>query len=188
MITNSGANQSILGSNWFVLEETDRTTSVEGWALGLSRDNMKIINGITKTSLPTGETILLRVNEGVYLGEGDSLLSSNQVGHNGIHIDHNIHFDSGYIITSHDVGFDLPLTQRGGLTFVNIAKPTEDELERYPIMQLTEDLPWDPNNICTPSSFANLSRACLPSHTNAEIKTLQHRFAHRNLETTEKTL
>ena len=111
MITDSGANQSILGSNWFVIEETARTTSVEGWAPRLSRDNMKIINGITKTSLPSGETILIWVNEGVYLGKGDSLLSSNQVGHHGIHIDDNIHFGSGYILTSHAVGFDIPLEQ-----------------------------------------------------------------------------
>ena len=41
-------------------------------------------------------------------------------------------------------GIAIPLKYKGGLTYMRIRKPTEDELIDYPVIDLTSGAPWDP--------------------------------------------
>ena len=178
MITDSGANQSILGAQWHIVSQSDRTTTVEGWAPEMKKDDMRIASGLTKTTLPNGTSILLLVNEAVNLGTGDSLLSSNQVGSYGIHVDDDLFFGTGHIITSERHGMDVPLESEGALTFVRITAPTENDIEQLHIVQLTDDAAWDPYGISIPRAFANLTRAEMRAPTTEHAKIIQRRFGH----------
>ena len=77
MITDSRANQSILGAHLHIVSQSKRTMTVKGWVPEIQKDEMRVVCGMIKTTLPNGTLIILMVNEGINLGMGDSLLSTN---------------------------------------------------------------------------------------------------------------
>ena len=68
-----------------------------GFAKDLQKEDLPIVHAVTKTTLPNNQSILLQVNEVAYIGEGDTLLSKNQVGSCGIQIDDDPYFGQGVI-------------------------------------------------------------------------------------------
>ncbi|MGH7955329.1 MAG: zinc finger CCHC domain-containing protein, partial [Gloeomargaritales cyanobacterium] len=80
LISDSAANISVLGDNWYLIGKSRRTIDIVGFVEELERRDLPIVNALAKTYLPNGKPILLHVNEAAYLGQGDSLLSKIQVG------------------------------------------------------------------------------------------------------------
>ena len=103
----------------------------------------------------TGQTYLLIFYEMMYLGDRlpTTLLNPNQIRAAG----HKVHdcprqYDtssSHSIIT--DDGLEMPLYMKGVISYLPLRKPTQEEIELAPRIEMTEDLPWDP----TSHDFAN---------------------------------
>ncbi|MGH3053660.1 MAG: zinc finger CCHC domain-containing protein, partial [Gaiellaceae bacterium] len=187
LISDSAANISVLGNNWYLVEKSLRTIDIVGFAEDLERKNLPIVNAVTKTYSPEGKALLLQVNEAAYLGTGDSLLSKIQVGSYGIQVDDDPYFGSGYII-SNDNGIDLPLTIESGLIFLPIERPTEDDLEKLSVFTLTSDLPWDPTNLSIPCGFAQAIKGKIQNNDDELIMQLAPRLGMTNLDIVKKTL
>ena len=118
-----------------------------GFAKNLQKENLPIINAITKTTLPNNRSILLQVNEAAYMGNGDTLLSKNQIGSHGIQIDDDPYFGEGVIRLEKESGNDIPLYFEGALTFLKIDCPTNKDLKNLNTLQLTSDQPWNPDDL-----------------------------------------
>ncbi|MGH7973894.1 MAG: hypothetical protein ACREBR_00110, partial [bacterium] len=189
LISDSAANISVLGDNWYVVERSMRTIDIVGFAEDLERKDVPIVNAITKTILPSGKSILLQVNEEAYLSKGDSLLSKIQVGSSGIHVDDDLHFGSGYIMAEEQFGANIPLKMELGMVYVQIEIPTEEDLEKLSVMVLTSDMPWNPANIKMPIGFANAIKGTVSFENEKEkIKKLATRLGTVNLDIVKKTL
>ncbi|MGH7954796.1 MAG: hypothetical protein ACREOZ_02425, partial [Gloeomargaritales cyanobacterium] len=188
LISDSAANISVLGDNWYAVERSMRTIDV-GFAEDLERKDVPIVNAITKTILTSGKSILLQVNEGAYLSKGDSLLSKIQVGSSGIHVDDDLHFGSGYIMAEEQFGANIPLKMELGMVYVQIEIPTEEDLEKLSVMVLTSDMPWNPADIKMPIGFANAIKGTVSFENEKEkIKKLATRLGTANLDIVKKTL
>ncbi|MGH7954782.1 MAG: hypothetical protein ACREOZ_02355, partial [Gloeomargaritales cyanobacterium] len=189
LISDSAANISVIGDNWYIIERSLRTIDIVGFAEDLERKDVPIVNAITKTYLPNGKGILLQVNEAAYLNHGDSLLSKIQVGSHGIHVDDDIHFGSGYIIAKEEFGVDIPLKMDLGLVYLTIEAPTEADLENLSVLVLTSDTPWNPAEISTPRGFAQAIHGKVTFEDDEEkVKKIATRLGTTNLDIVKRTL
>ena len=79
-----------------------------------------------------------------YHGKGSTVHSPHQMTHFGVDIDDKS-VKIGHkqrIITPE--GYVIPLVISGGLPYMPMEKPTEEEMEKYPTIFFTSDQPWDP--------------------------------------------
>ena len=84
------------------------------------------------------------------MGEGDTLLSKNQVGSYGIQIDDDPYFGQGVICSESKIGEDILLHFEGALTFLKLNCPTNKDLENLDTLQLTSAQPWNPKSLEIP--------------------------------------
>ena len=75
------------------------------------------------------------------MGEGDTLLSKNQVGSYGIQINDDPYFGQGVICSKSKIREDIPLHFEGALTFLKIDCPSNSNLENLDTLQLTSAQP-----------------------------------------------
>ena len=184
--TDSGANTTVLGANWYVISESmNRTITVYGFHDNLKKANMPLVRAVAKIYIDN-VPILRQVNEGAYLGEGHSCLSSVHVGANGFFVDDNVYFGEGKIHTKEEWGFDIPLEIESGLAFFQIEMPTEKDLENLECYELTSDYPWDPTNV-EETNWVNIKKG-RADHEKTFIDELSKRIGNSNLDRVKRTL
>jgi hypothetical protein len=80
-------------------------------------------------------------------------------------------------------GYFIPISVRNGLPYIDMHPPTDEELEAYPQVNFTSDMPWEPqvfDNEYDDSdldlSVDNLAKAeCQPAHSDyGEISRHDH--------------
>lgn len=145
---DSGADASSIGGEaWIVDSPTGRTVNVTGYdeLSGSVRKGVMVAGGITATDLPTGETVLLRVNEATIMDDANNLLSSFQARDAGTFLDERAKQHGGLSYIGCD-GYAVPLSVRGGLMAVKIRRPTKEELATCDTIELTSDAPWHPQS------------------------------------------
>ena len=145
-VVDSGADTCLLGEEFHIIhQDTMRTVEVLGFNDDRGKETGKHIgSGICAIDLPSHETILLQVNEGVVMHAGKTLLSVNQVRHFG-HAVHDCPWRYGgeqAIVTHH--GLRLPLSYHNALCKIALRKPTKQELESYVPVELTNPVDWHP--------------------------------------------
>ncbi|MGH3054943.1 MAG: hypothetical protein ACRDL7_08210, partial [Gaiellaceae bacterium] len=187
LISDSGANISVLGANWEPVEKSVRTIDIVGFADDLDKKDLPIVNAVTKTILPSGHAILLQVNEAAYMGIGDLLLSKIQVGSYGLQIDDDPHFGSGYLLSKEQIGVDIPLQLNNGMVFIEIYHPSECDLE-LPTLILTSDFPWNPNDIPIPHGFGSVVHGTPKIKSEEFIKELAPKLGTTNLDIVHRTI
>ena len=101
-------------------------------------------SGICAIDLPSNETILLQVNEGVVMQTGKTLLSVNQIRHFGHIVDDcpKCYGRKQSIATTQ--GHILPLSYCRALCRIALRKPTKKELTSYIPEELTNPMEWKP--------------------------------------------
>ena len=109
---------------------------VKSYHHSLVKSQVPVVNAVTKVFLPSGQAILLQVNEAALMGNGHSLLSKNQVGHYGIKIDDDPYFRKMKIKVEDQVGEPIDLHFKEGLTYFQIFTPTQHDIERLPTVTL----------------------------------------------------
>ena len=111
--------------------------------------NLPIVNAIyAHDDTETMQTSLLRFNNSIYIKNmKNALLCPNQARENGTivndvppHLDHTE--QSTFSIITEET--EIKLEQFGPTAFVQLRRPTEDELETLPILDITGEDEWDP--------------------------------------------
>ena len=163
---DSGSDTTGIGGKCWVMDVmTDRTVDIAGYDNKETiRKSVNIGSAITATDLPSGETILLRVNEATILGEdANTLFSTVQMREYGILIDDKARRHGGLscIIADECV---IPLQLKDSMLSIKIRKPTTQELEECEMIDLTSDLPWNPNELSdddlSKDQYSNLITMC----------------------------
>ena len=122
-----------------------RTVEVLGFNDECGKETGKNLgSGICALDLPSNETILLQVNEGVIMNTGKTLLSVNQVCHFGHIIDDCPKRYGGTQAITTTQGRVLPLSYRRALCRIAMRKPTKKELASYGPKELTNPMEWNP--------------------------------------------
>ena len=109
---------------------------------------MPIITAAYAYDTIEGETIILVVNNAIYMGDlmEDSLLFPNQCRINGVHIDTR---PTAYC-TSDDAQsmilgeYTIPITHVGPMPYIPVRIPTSEELSTCQYIELTDRNEWNP--------------------------------------------
>jgi hypothetical protein len=140
-----------------------RTVTARGFASNLpSLDNIPIVNCSFAYDTNNGKTLLLQVNNALYMGENmeHSLLCPNQCEDNDIRIDlrpslyypNEIRASTLYCENNNIV---IPIHHHGPLPYINVRRPTNEELLVCDIIQLTSTNDWNPYEQSNLSSTIN---------------------------------
>ncbi|MEL7338974.1 MAG: hypothetical protein AAGM67_00705, partial [Bacteroidota bacterium] len=86
------------------------------------------------------------------LGKGSSIISSVQLEAAGVTVeDSSLLFGGKQRIVTQDKHV-LPLNMESGLMYLEISKPTWDDLKKYPCVHLTSNTEWDPSALNVPAA------------------------------------
>ena len=148
-ILDNGADSTLLGSAFRMLEYSDRLASIVGFDHNLVIEDKKIGTGVAAFDKPDGETILVLCKEAIdHTSQDNTMLSSNQMKHNGIDVcDTHPRFAVGgrpglfRIKVKEHV---LPFRMENSLATLTFRRPTDDELETCDVIELTSPARWNP--------------------------------------------
>ena len=155
---------AIGGSAWHITEKTGREVNITGHTEDLtSRNNIPVVSALTAVDLPTGEVILIKVNEASNLGENENtLLSVTQMRDHGVVVHDLATRHGGHPHIAAD-GYVIPLQLHGALMQFSIITPTRYELENSYQIELTSDMPWEPDRKSTRLNSSHMSESRMPS-------------------------
>jgi len=149
---DGASNTMALGGNaWIIESMTQRKVNIAGYHNeGTLSEGISIGSGVTATDLPTGETILLRANESTILGEnGNTLFSVPQLRENGVEVDNKARWHGGAAAIIVD-DYVIPMTMVNSMMTIKIRRPTKHERFKCPLIELTSDIPWHPEEYTEP--------------------------------------
>ena len=143
-LIDRGANGGLAGSDVRILERTGRTISVTG----IDNHELPGLDIVTCAALlhtNHGKVVLI-MHEYAYYGRGNTIHSPGQIEwFQNTCDDKSFHVGGKQVITFLD-GYSTPLQCRTGLMYVSLlGKPTDADLNTYPLVLLTGPHEWDPS-------------------------------------------
>jgi len=143
MCIDGGTNISLMGRVFHIVEFTNRTVDMVGFASGIEKSQVRIGSGVAVFE-SGNDKVLLGLHEAPYLPDNSiSLLSTSQARENGVWVDDVLSRHGGrQLIRATDAEgnpYDFPLELRSGLMELTLRYPTETERESLPIVWLTSD-------------------------------------------------
>jgi hypothetical protein len=159
--SDSGADTCVFGDGWAVraVISKGRHNLVGFDSQAARKKGLDLVTADTLTSTAEGQPVILRGHYGVHNpGSSTTLISDAQIRHAGAivdacpmdklaHPDGRKGSQSLYFPKDRTSGkfWRIPLTQVGGLmTFSHRVPVDEDYDQNYPIVEITLDVPWDP--------------------------------------------
>jgi hypothetical protein len=142
-LVDRGANGGLAGSDVRLIETTSRFADVSGidnHTLGSLP--IATVAGVAQTHFGP---VCLILHQYAYHGKGKTIHSSVQIEHFGNDVnDKSIRVNGGkQRITTVD-GYAIPVQIRGGLAYIDMHPPDDEEWETLPHVVLTSDADWDP--------------------------------------------
>lgn len=151
-IVDGGADTGLNGSAYIFMEHTLRKANVTGYDSAMVTKGLPIGTSVTAAEDSNGDTVILLQNEQIdYTSQSNSMLAPNQLRHFGIDIDdcpscYDVEGRRGrQSIKLEDV--EIPFTYSRGLILLATRKPTEQELSECPVIMLTSDAEWNPEEL-----------------------------------------
>lgn len=149
--SDSNADTCCLGSNFIILQYTQRTADVYPYDSSYSPMlNVPIVTGATAWTDPvTNTTYILVFHESLYYGTklNHSLINPNQLRHNGVEFWDNP-FDPLRKLEIHvDRGPTIPLKFQGTKLIFSSRAPTDNELSTCEHVEMTSIHQWDPTTV-----------------------------------------
>ena len=150
---DSWADTCCAGKHAHVLEFIEgKSVTASGFSSELgSLSNLAIANVAYSYDTPLGETLILVINNAIYLGEhmSDSLANPIQCMDNGVLIDIRPRFyypgePTAQTIQFSDDAITLPIEYDGPLPYITVRRPTPTELQHCRRITLTSPYNWDP--------------------------------------------
>ena len=127
---------------WNVSPYTDRCASIKG---------VLIVSVATGCKAKDGREYIFIYNQALWMPELDHLLiNPNQSRHFGINVQDDPHMDVPITITDHDRQFMICLKLSGTAIYIEMRKPTHEDLKSYPHMIFISDQLWKPTLISFP--------------------------------------
>ena len=147
---NTHADTCIFGKNFVVLHSTARECDVLPYANQYEPiTGVQIVTAATAwTDSASGETIILVVNEGLWMPNDvdATLLNPNQLRYYGSTVQDNP-FDGDMFIRDPEDQISIPMALSGTTIMFETRTPTDDELENCRHIILSFDHVWDPNSL-----------------------------------------
>ena len=163
-LVDRGANGGLAGSDVRVLSPSSRKCTVTEHQI----NGLELCN-VLHWSKPNHGYVNLIMNEYAYYGNGHIIHSSGQIEwHKNTVDDKSVKVGGSQCITTLD-GYSFPLKCAGGLMYLSIlAKPTDEELVKYPSVHLTSIHEWDPSvlDLSYPEGDGESFWACDPQHVD----------------------
>ena len=142
-LMDGGANGGVSGSDVTVLDSTLDAVDITG--LGdHSIDNVHLCTVAGLLQSQKGPIIGI-FHQYANHGKGQTVHSINQMRHFGIIIDDTPRSFGGNQLIQTPDGYNIPISIRNGLPYMDMKAPTQDELDSYPHVMFTADTPWDPH-------------------------------------------
>jgi hypothetical protein len=142
-LVDGGANGGFSGSDVRVVEYTDRYADIMGIDNHVV-NNVPIATVAGKIMTIQGPIIGI-FHQYAYHGKGHTILSPHQMAHFGLDVDDkSVRLGHKQRITTPD-GYVILLKISGGLPYMEMSQPSEDEMDKYPSVFFTSDEPWDPS-------------------------------------------
>ena len=179
---DSHADTTVAGANCTVLHFTGQECDVSPF-----RDDyepiskVKICHAATAWQSPhTGQVYILVFNEALWMGDSmsHSLINPNQLRHFGTQVQDNPTSNKPLSIITEDSGFAMDLKMAGTIVYADTFTPTDEDLSKYPHIQLTSENPWDPIKITFPSCPTSLEDELGgPRYISAVDSQIQHTYS-----------
>jgi hypothetical protein len=177
------ADTVCLGHNFRVIAQTDRVCEVSPYHPDYPPiTGMPIMQAATAYDDPdSGETVILIVNQGIYLGEAleNSILNPNQLRAYGIIVDDiHKHLAPDPNKATHSMrmqgdDFRIPLLMDGVISAFHSRPPTSKKLETCHWIVLTSKKEWNTNS----NKFADGCESAIPLSYQAQTILLTHQTA-----------
>ena len=190
LIIDSACDQSIITSNAFItLSRSGQYFHVNGALSGRMESDvaLEVVDAVSKITLSNGSVFILQMNQSLLdtcPQQMESLLQPHQSRAHGVLIDdcpfHHKRIDGCHGTQSVQIlDTTLPLDFDGLKCYFNLAKPTPDEIEKYPRIELTSPMPYHPKRIYTRRRNTALSQ---------DVEQWRANLAFPTIEVTKKTL
>jgi hypothetical protein len=141
-LVDGGANGGVAGDDVVVLNTTGRFYDVTG----VTEDSMTDLPiGQVASKIRTSDGFIIGVfSQYAVLGRGKTVHSCGQLHHFGIKVDDVSRATGGTQRVTTPDGYIIPLHVRDGLCYMDMEKPHDDDLTRFPYVFFTADMEWDP--------------------------------------------
>jgi hypothetical protein len=142
-LLDGGANGGMSGSDVTVLNETTDKVDI----VGIANNNLVDITLATVAGLiDTDKGPIIGIfHQYAHQGDGHTIHSVNQLKHFGCTIDETPRSLEGTQTMTTPEGYIIPIQIRNGLPYIDMSPPNDHDLETYPHVVLTSDMPWDPS-------------------------------------------
>ena len=185
-LIDRGANGGLAGADVRVIERTDRMVDITGID-GHQLNGLPIVTVAGKVQTTKGMVVLI-LHQYAYLGQGKTIHSPGQMEMFDIQIDDKSRKVGGKQLITTLEGYQIPIHMRGGLPYIDMESPSDDEMDQLPHVIMTSDLDWDPsvldeevdiNDILDPANqgpdyFSYVERRINPDGSYAHRHVAQH--------------
>jgi len=182
-LIDSGADTTCLGPAFRIIGTTDRKVDITGCDDQMVKYDLTVGDGITLATTENGEKVLLLFNEGIVNEEGRSIIAVNQMREHGIEVNDIAKKYSGKQNIQVEEDLSIPLEYSKALTWINISYPTDDDMQNYPIIEMTSDIPWEPSDDSSEYIMKVTKKPKEP-----DLKRLRQCLGWKPVEVVEKTL
>ncbi len=144
-LIDRGANGGLVGSDVRCLSTTDRMVDVQGID-NHQLTNIPIVTAAGLVQTQRGPVVII-MNQYARVLKGKTIHSSAQMESHGMHVD-----DKSVTLGDHQriitpCSYVIPLQVWGGLVYMDIRPPTDNDMDTLPQIILTSDLDWIPSSI-----------------------------------------
>ena len=144
-LIDGGANGGMSGNDVRVLDETMDVADVTGIANN-TVTNLKLCTVAGLVQSLSGPVVAI-FHQYAHYGENRTIHSSNQLRSFGIEIDDTPRALQGKQRIRTPCGRIIPLSIRNGLPFMDMSPPTDNDMDTFPHIMFTADIPWDPSSL-----------------------------------------
>jgi hypothetical protein len=161
-LIDGGANGGLSGSDVTVISQSLLEATVSGIGNSeLTNLRLSTVAGLIHT---TDGPIIGVLHQYAHLGVGNTIHLCNQMRSWGVTVDDVPRTFGGKqrIVTSNG-RFVIPLSVSGGLTYLSMQAPAEEDLDTFEWVPFTADNEWDPNGVSSPAAADNDLSLQLPA-------------------------
>ncbi|HSN66784.1 MAG TPA: hypothetical protein VLS94_09090, partial [Fusibacter sp.] len=167
-LIDGGANGGMSGNDVRAINESMQRVDVTGIGnQSIQNVSLATVAGLIHTD--KGPIIGI-FNQYANYGEGATIHSSKQLKHFGSLVDDTPKSLGGRQALITPDGYVIPLQIRNGLAYMDIQQPSNIDMDTYPHVQFTSDMPWDPSILDEEFTIDELNTSpCIPTDTQFDI-------------------
>ena len=180
---DSHADSIVAGSNCIILNYTGKECDVSPYRDDYNAiTNVPIVTAATAWQSPhTGQCYILVFNEAIWMGDhmDHSLINPNQLRHHGVRVQDDPTSEYPLSLVTEDNEFCMELAMEGTIVYADTHAPSDDDLRKYPHIELSSPHSWDPKRVKFPKCVRTLGEM-LGDHSRQLSELHQHQITMNN--------